>query len=126
MGSSTSSPIFFTKQFTSAEIAISGTNTSAHGLGRVPKLVQCYLKCITAEYGFAVDDYIDIHPGAFILESDAGNAKGFGIRFDATNVKTNFGDGSACIPYVGAGAGVGNEYVTLTNANWKLIITAWA
>lgn len=113
----------FTKPFKSAEIAITngGTADIAHGLGATPLLVTAYLVCKTAEFGYAVGE--EYSPAYFSAPSLVQTNLGVSIWWGGTNVSYCF-------------AGEVNPFqildtttktrTALTNANWKLVIRAWA
>ena len=107
----------FTKSFESTQQTINngGSLTLAHGLGVQPKLYQPYLQCTTAEFGYSIGDEILLNPGG-------GTAnKGIAIWPDATNLNVRFGSSQPDIINKSNGSGG-----TITTANWKLVVRAWA
>jgi hypothetical protein len=107
-------------KFTSAEqtISVAGQLTLAHGLGVAPILMFAHLVCKTAEANYSVGDKVATSFGA---DSDA-NPNGMGAVFDATNITIRF---ASTGPFALPNKTTGN-YVALTPANWKLVITAFA
>jgi hypothetical protein len=109
------SPSPFTLSFESSEITVvSGNNVYAnvaHGLGGVPKLVQVYLRCKTAEGGYAVND----EAPALLLQA-VGHS---GYAIDATNIQI----------LQRFQVGVQNRSTaadfTITPANWRYVIRAY-
>lgn len=113
----------FTKEYTSAEQAITagGLLTLAHGLGVVPKLVVGQLICKTAENGYAIGDVIEMP--LTNLNSTAANGYGCNARKDTTNVYIRYGSNASLWPAVNGTTGV---YATLSAANWRLVVRAFA
>lgn len=106
----------FLREYISAEQTItSGTVTTlAHGLGVMPKQVQVTAICKTAEAGYAVGDEIPMHNDA------TTNSYNYGVGRNVTNIRCICG--SAGIAAINA-SGV---LTPITNANWRLIVRAWA
>ena len=112
----------FTKSFTSAEQTITsgGTLTLAHSLGVIPEMVQCRLVCKTAEANYSVGDIIN----ADFQQTDAAiNTLGYAWNVDATNVGIVFGTNAKVFLTKNKTT---NAIIQLTNANWKLVVKAWA
>ena len=109
----------FAKKFTSSEQAITsaGSLTIAHGLGVKPELTQCSLICKITEHGYAVDDDIDLPTGW------AQTLRGISINRDTTNIEVRFGTEAAALYYLNKTTGAP---AYLTNANWRLIVRAYA
>lgn len=111
-------------RFTSAEQNItSGADLVVpHGLGVIPFHVSALLKCVTAEYGYGVDDLIVAN---FMQQSSSSlDSYGATLRVDASNIYVYFGSvGSATLL---ANNTTTNALVPLTNANWRLILKAEA
>lgn len=115
------------KTFSSALLPISNTvsQSSAHGLGAVPKMFSAVLVCATAENGYSIGDEIKLED---VVTSQEANQSlpGFCTSADATNVQVqvnNSGFSSiqnilnvgTAVPPKGGGAGV-----ALTPANWRI------
>jgi hypothetical protein len=112
--------IAFQGAYESAEqtITAAGGLTLAHGLGRQPRLVVPWLRCKTAEHGYAPNDELALNPTGMI----SGDARSLAIVPDATNVFVRFGNsGGFNIPNKSTGA-----TGTTTAANWRLVIRAYA
>lgn len=106
----------FTKEYTSAEQTVTaGSITSlAHGLGVMPKLVQVTLICKTAELGFSVGDEVDAYKDANT------NNFNYSVGRNSTTLRCICGaNGVALFSNTGA-------FTTVTPANWRLIVRAWA
>lgn len=111
-------------RFTSAEQNItSGADLVVpHGLGVIPFHVSALLKCVTAEYGYSVGDLIVAN---FMQQSSsAADTYGATLRVDATNVYVYYGNVATATLL--AHNATTNAIVTLTNANWRLILKAEA
>lgn len=108
-----------TQKYVSPEQTITsgGLLTLAHGLGAVPSLVTLELVCKTAEGGYAVGDR---QPTEF-AQTGGGTIINSAV-VNATNVRVRFSSNANC--FTAANFGTGNP-ITLTNANWKLVVRAW-
>ena len=110
--------------FESAEISLTkgDTATVAHGLGVKPKRVEPYIRCKTAEGGYSAGEELLMN---WVVASGSTNANGISASIvDSTNLRYVVGnDVSIYIPKVAATTG---NYFTITNANWKLVLRAWA
>jgi len=108
-----------TPGFQSADLtyALTAIHTVAHGLGSHPSLVQVWLKCLTAEYGYAAGDWYG--PVAAETFADGAN-KGVGIAVNATNIKLVVGtQGTPVISHVDG------TRQPITPASWVLVARAW-
>lgn len=112
----------FSKAFASSQQTITGGGllTLAHSLGVAPKLISAYLVCQTAELGYAVNDQVEV---SLVVNSTAGNTRANGVYFDATNVYVRFFNGGGVFTI--ANKTTGNTS-TITDANWKLVVRAYA
>lgn len=113
-----------TKSYGSAEQTITsgGGLTLAHGLGAKARLYQMELVCKTAELGFAVGDAIAIQPGADQADTNSVT-KGLSVISDATNIHIRFVANTNVFGGLNKSTGA---VVTFTNANWRLVVRAWA
>lgn len=111
----------FTKSFESAQqtITSAGALTIAHSLGASPKLVVAALQCVTAENGYAIGEEVTMEIG----KHDGSPARGLSVKVDATNLTVRYASDSGCLEYI---HGTTGNNVALTNANWKLVLRAWA
>jgi len=106
--------LVITESYVSSDITIvsGGSVQLTHGLSTKPVLVEFLLKCVTAEANYSVNDEVILsHSESIAAVSDSTYIN---LRLNSdTNVFTlpNFSTGSATL---------------LTNANWKLIVKAWA
>lgn len=116
----------FTQSYTSAEQTIGAATliTLAHGLGVVPSFLQYRLVCQTAEQGYSIGDIVDPLP------SQGGNPNastalqvGLGVKIDATNITARCS--SSASTFMGNNATTGAS-VGLSDANWTLVVKAWA
>jgi hypothetical protein len=93
----------------------------AHGLGAMPTLIQSRLICKIAEGGYNVNDEVIINPNQ---QDVAGQGdRGHNIVPDATNVNVRYGDQPGTFQIFNKTSGTA---FTITNANWRLIVRAWA
>ena len=109
----------FTKSYESAEQAITanGALTLAHGLGAEPKIVVAVFVCKTAELGYSVGDKLQY---ASSNASSGSQDRGIVIVATSTNIEVRYG---ANILVLSKNAGVSSS---LTAANWRLVLRAYA
>ena len=102
-------------------ITSGGALTIAHGIGAMPTLIQARLHCLTAEAGYSAGDDLIINPH----QMDVGTAasRGLVIVPDATNLNIRFGSNANAFEALNKGTGTA---AALTNANWQLVLRAWA
>jgi len=110
----------FKKSFTSTDQTITpaGLVTLAHGLGAVPTLLQFFIKCTSADGGFAVNDLV-----VAAMNNSTGAARNNSCYVDSTNINVRYSDTSA--PFTTANKSTGAS-VTLDPTKWVLIVKAWA
>lgn len=105
--------------YTSADLTMSsaGSFTLAHGLGAIPKFVNLYLKCTSAENGYSVGDIVVAVTPTYVYPSIIG---------DGTNISIRLGvDGGTGSVFRVAGKTDGAS--SLANiSKWKLIVKAYA
>lgn len=100
-------------------ITAGGTLTLAHGMGIAPKFVTASLVCTTASQGFTVGQEFALEVGA-----QAPDMRGVNVIFDATNLTVRFGsEPTVSITALNPTSGI---LVALTNANFRLILRAFA
>lgn len=109
----------FSKSYESAQQTINagGSLTLAHGLGAQPKLYFAVLQCATAEGGYSIGD--EVLPVQ--SSNEAGSNRGLSLVPDATNINVRQGGGGMQISRKDTGA-----FLNITNANWKMVVRAWA
>lgn len=110
----------FTKEFVSAEQTITpaGSLTLAHSLGAIPKLVTRTLVCKVAEHGYSIGDTIDVTG-----TQDASVSYGIAIVPDTINLVCRYGNSANVFFYLNKTTG---STASLVNANWRLVVRAWA
>lgn len=112
----------FTKEYTSAQQTITsgGLITLTHGLGAVPKLITGRLVCITAEAGYAVGDVVAVE---LVNNSSSGTDQANSVVLGTSNIAIRLSNegGVFAVGHKGTGA-----RTVLTNANWKLVVSAYA
>ena len=123
------SDVPFTESYTSAAqtITSAGALTLTHllkdesGNDVSPELIQLRLICKTAESNYSVDDVIIINPAG----NDPGGtaSRGQAIKIDSTTIYVRFGSDANVYAHFDDTSG---STTALTNANWKLIVKAWA
>ena len=111
-------------EFTSDDQTISnaGLIQLTHGLGAVPELVEIYLVCQTDEAGYTAGDVLLLSPGT----GDNGTAvnKGVSLVVTSTNIDIRYSSGTSVFASLNKTSGDYNN--SLTNANWKMRVKAWA
>lgn len=114
----------FTASFESANQTITsgGALTLAHGLGAEPKIIQMVLECTSAELGFSVGDKYFIN-NADSSNNAGTNGQGTATTADATNIYVRFGNNSTSFGGPRKDTGAPSSF---TNANWELIVRAYA
>ncbi|MCA1298044.1 hypothetical protein [Stappia indica] len=98
-------------------ITAGGALTLPHGLGEAPKVREMELICKTAEHGYSVNDVYPLPFGALYVAAGIG----VGATVDATNFNIIFGAVGIYILNKTTKAGA-----TITPANWRLIVRAYA
>lgn len=110
----------FAKEYTSPEqtITAAGSLTLTHELGTTPKFLQRYLICKTAEHGYSIGDMVDV-------SGTQDQSLGYGVSIvpDATNLGCRFGANASTFFVLNKTTGAPTG---ITNANWRLIVRAWA
>jgi hypothetical protein len=116
--------LLLTEDFTSSEqtITAAGSLTIAHSLSSTPELVQLHIINKTAELNYSIGDVLLINPAGNAIgavSQDYGNS----VVLDSTNINVRFGADTAVYEVLNKTTGVS---ATITPANWKLVIKAWA
>lgn len=118
------SDLVVTKFYQSTEQTITpaGLLTLAHGLGAAPKFLSGFLKCVTAEYGYAVGDVLYIA----LMQNGQGSGNGVGVTIDASNVYVKFSNTAAGV-FSGFNKSTGAPNTNpFTDANWTFSVRAIA
>jgi hypothetical protein len=98
-------------------ITSAGALTLAHGLGRTPILVQAWLKCLTAELGYSVNDLVPMLP------MGSGANTGCSVVPDATNLNVRYGSSAVIFQVTHKTTGATSNIVP---ANWAFFLRVWA
>lgn len=108
--------------YASAEqtITASGALTLAHGLGATPRFLFAFIKCLTAELGYAVGDVVAINPHQQNNLNDG--RRGHVLVADATNINVRFGQAAGVFSILRKDTGDSVNSITL--ANWSYIVRA--
>jgi hypothetical protein len=114
--------LVFSASYTSAEqtITAGGALTLAHSLGTMPSLVQARLVCKTADDGYSIGDEVIVNNSENAI---ANQSLGHSIVLDATNLNVRFGATANVYQIINKSNGAG---VTISSANWRLVVKAWA
>ena len=97
-------------------ITSGGLLTIAHGLGSTPtRLINCYLKCTTAEANWSVNDIVPFMP----YKGSQPASRGCEVYWDSTNVYVRYAADGSVFNGLNKTSGVG---VALSNGNWKFSI----
>lgn len=112
-------PSRFNRFYESSPLTITsgGSVYNTHGLGNAPTLCQAYLVNVTGEAGYTTGQVVQIPLG------DSASNRGVSAVLSSTAVVVRYGsDASAVqIPHATTGA-----TTAITNANWNLVVRAWA
>lgn len=112
----------FSAGFVSAAqtITSAGALTLAHGIGRIPVLFGCWIKCTAGELGYNVGDVLFVAP--IYQSTTITDDFGLSIVPDATNINVRFGGAAGNFVILNKGTGV---HGTITNNKWQLYVQAW-
>lgn len=118
-GSVIASPI--TKSFLSAgqTVSTAGSLTISHSMGTIPKILYCYLQCVTANSGYTGGEMVGIAPNT----SQGGTSRGYSIWPDSTNINVIFGN-DANIFYIFNKTTGG--ITPITPSDWQFYVQAYA
>lgn len=116
-------PTPFTQAFESSQQTISnaGLLTIAHGLGVKPKLYLVVLQCTTAELGYSIGD--EVMAPQTRSTASGGGERGISMVPDATNINIRYAATASPFELLNKTTGV---VASATNANWRLVVRAWA
>lgn len=109
--------VIFTEAFESTQqtITTSGALTLAHGLSSQPKLYIVVLQCLTAEHNYSIGDET-----AVVVNNDV---RGISVVPDATNINIRYGNTAVIFRVINKTTGA---LASATNANWAMVVRAWA
>jgi len=109
------------KYFESAEQTITnaGTLSLSHGLGAEPKLVETLFVCKTAVAGYTVGQKIPAQ--RFTISSSATDSYGVALIMGPTSIDITYGSSGQLIGSKTTGGGI-----VMVNANWTMVVRAWA
>lgn len=99
-------------------ITSAGGLTLAHGLGAIPKITQCFIKCTTAEHGYSVGDEVWMTPSF-----DTATNRNFALIADATNYTIRFGSTNPAFNVLNKTTGA---FANITNSSWAFIVRGYA
>lgn len=118
---SMTAPNVMTKYYQSPERTITSGQLFSlpHGMGTTPLFVSVWLKCYTADCGYAVGDLVIVNPSVQEIASN----RGVSLVADASNLSVKYGSNSVVFSVLNKSTG---GYCNLTNGNWKAIFRAMA
>jgi len=103
---------------TPTAISASTKTTYAHGFGALPKMMEFWLQCISAEEGYVVGEYAKPTQG---FHSTAGTSNiGAVIYADTTNIYITTGGNAAGGMFKLFNGDTGGG-ITINNTKWKMI-----
>ncbi len=110
----------FTAEYVSPQqtITTAGTLSLTHGLGAAPKLIRVTLVCTTAEGDYVVNDEVE-----WGLVGDAVADRGVVIVPNATTIFVRYANNATVFGLPNKTTGTA---LNLTNANWRMVVRAWA
>lgn len=111
------------KEYTSSQLSITsaGTVTLTHNLGSAPKMVSFSLVCAIAEQGYSVGDVLE--GIGFYSSANLTFQRGIALVPNSTEIFCRYGSESSVFGHLNKSNGT---YVAFTNANWRVVVRAWA
>jgi len=108
-----------TNKFTSGDavIASAGSITLAHGLTTTPIIIIAQLYCAIADLNYSIGDVVNIQVGPI------GTNRGMSCVADAANINIRLGSSASAFEINNKTTGATQA---ITNANWRLRISAWS
>lgn len=100
-------------------ITSAGALTLAHGLGAIPKSVQVWLHCTTADLNHSVGNFLLVSGAA---DFDGTNSKGVSVVPDATNLNIRFGSTASAFTILNKTTGAAGS---ITNSSWRAVFRAF-
>lgn len=112
-------------EFISADQVITsgGALTLAHGLGTMPKLVQCRIRNLVADQAYSIGDELLMDIGVFET-AGATVMQGLSVVADAVNITIRYGGHPTVFTIMAKDGGATGGSITL--ANWAFIVRAYA
>lgn len=112
----------FQASYASAEqtITLGGSLTLAHGLASTPRVVMAYLRCATAELGYAVNQETQCMAASSSAAASGAGSHILALVPDATNINVRFPATAITIGNYTTGAASG-----ITPGNWRLKVYAY-
>lgn len=109
-----------TKSYSSGEqtITTAGTLSLTHGLGEAPKMLRVTLVCKTTQGNYAVDDEVE-----WGLVGDAAADRGVVLVPNTTTIYVRYANNATVFGLPDKTTGT---VLNLTNANWRMVVRAWA
>lgn len=109
-----------TKSYSSGEqtITTAGTLSLTHGLGEAPKMLRVTLVCKTTQGNYAVDDEVE-----WGLVGDAAADRGVVLVPNTTTIYVRYANNATVFGLPDKTTGT---TLNLTNANWRMVVRAWA
>lgn len=98
-------------------ITLAGALSLTHSLGGMPTLVQTRLKCVTAEGGYSIGDEVIFNAQG---DYDGSAARGISVVPTSTTVEVRYSSNGFQIVRKDTGG-----LLSITAANWSLIVRAW-
>jgi len=89
----------------------------SHGLGVVPRWVVFVLKCLTAQHNYSIGDELLVSPGM------NGTNTGMSVRITSATIAVRFGSDANPFRILDNTTGASQS---ATNANWALVVRAYA
>ena len=120
MSSFPARPSVFHEEFESAAQAIvaGGALILTHGLSAAPRLVQGFLKCVTAQANWAVGDELQVDAQSTLA------GRGYVVTgVDGTDIRIRYGLSAGTFETKNKTTGVTTG---LTNTSWQFFVRAWA
>lgn len=100
-------------------ITSAGSITLPHSMGVEPVLLQGLLVCKTAQSGFSAGEKVFIT----VDTQESAVGRGMSIVPDATNLTIKYGNNANVVVVINKSTGTADS---CTNANWRLVVRAWA
>jgi len=99
----------------SASLGSGAVINTAHGLGGLPTHVQGFLKCLTTEFNYSVDDYVELYSAGY-----SSYAPVTSIGFNTTNVFALMESANIYLHDKSTGA----RTSAITPSSWSIVVKA--